>query len=114
MSSTSEVTLRPKYVGEIPEPLDLTVTDADGVVVDCTGATAVQFKYTVDDGTTQQTGTAALKTTGADGTFRITWSGAEFATAGMLRGVCWFTLNGARLVAGVVTCRIITPPVTIS
>ena len=112
MTVTTEATAGPFWAGEIPEPTDLTVADSDGVIRDCIGATSVTFKYSVDNGTTQ-TGTAAPQDL-PNGVFRITWSAAAIATPGVLRGVCYFTLNGARLVAGVVHANIKAPPVPIT
>jgi hypothetical protein len=104
--------LGPYEVGEIPEPTDLTVTDADGVPINLTAATAVTFKYAVDGGTTE-TGTAAVQDA-ANGVIRITWAAAMTDTAGVLRGRVWYTLAGARPVAARIVCRIVTPAVTIS
>jgi hypothetical protein len=109
---STEVTLQPWWVGEIPEYTYLTVAASDGSVLDCTGATAVTCKYSVDGGTV---GTAtATASTPAAGVFRITWPAAAVAAPGTLRAVCWFTLGSFRLVAGVITVRIIAPPVPIT
>jgi hypothetical protein len=105
-------TLGPYEVGEIPEPTDLTVTDADGAVINLAAATAITFKYTVDGGTVE-TGTAAVQDA-ANGVIRITWAAAMTDTAGVLRGRVWYSLSGTRPIAARIVCRIVTPPVTIA
>jgi hypothetical protein len=112
VTTTTRLTLQPRWVGEIPPPTDVTVLDADGGTFDCTGASAVSFKYSVDGGTAATCTATAL--TPPSGVFRISWDAAAFDGAGILRGALWFTLNGARIVAAVVTVRILTPPVVIS
>jgi hypothetical protein len=112
VTTTTSLTLQPRWVGEIPPPTDVTVTDADGAVYNCTGASSVTFKYSVDRGTVATCTATAV--TPASGIFRISWDAAAFDAAGILRGALWFTLSGARIVAAVVTIRIQEPPVPIT
>jgi hypothetical protein len=106
----------PYRVGEIPEPADIYVTqyDATGaeVPVNLTGATEVTFKYSVNGGPTQ-TGTAAIQDA-INGIIRITWAAGDFDTAGVLRGVVWYTQGTTRPVAANVVVGILEPPVAIS
>jgi hypothetical protein len=112
MRDQRELVLDPVYVGSTPRPLDITVGDADGGVVDLTAATA-SFTYKVNDGTSTA-GTATVQAPATAGVIRVTWSAAQFTTAGMLRGTVYYTAGTVKDVAATVVVRVITPPSTIS
>lgn len=109
MSSTRR-TLAPQYVGAVPAPVIVQVTDEDGAPIDLTGATA-QFRWRRDAGTAVD-GTASIGDPAA-GEFRVTWTGAEFSAPGWVRGVGWWEVSPYREVAIVVEVQVLEPPVPI-
>jgi len=79
----------PFTLGEKPEPLQITLQDADGSAISLTGYTA-QFVIESIDQTVSglASGTSEI-VTAASGITRYTWAAADFTTAGFYRGQMW-------------------------
>lgn len=107
--TTLDLVLDPAYVGDNLEPFDFDLSDAAGGNVDYSSATALTFEFRVDQGAVQSC--PLLGEDLPNGIFRIDWTAAATARAGMLRGTAWFTLYGRRLVAANVRRKIIEPNV---
>lgn len=75
--------------GEIPEPLQITIQDADGVAIDLTAWT-VDFVISAVRQTVAGLGAGASTIiTPTSGITRYTWVAADFATVGTFRGQMW-------------------------
>lgn len=101
--------LGPYRVGEEPEQLVVTVTDADGVAINVTSAT-VTMKYSRDGGaTTTGAGTGAV-VSGTGGQIGYTWASADLATAGDMTVWLTYTLSGRDYLAEEFYLRVIPGP----
>ena len=75
--------------GEIPETLQITIQDADGVAIDLTSMTA-DFVIEAVRQTVAGLGTgAATIPTPASGLTQYVWVAADFGTIGTFRGQMW-------------------------
>lgn len=93
MSTQKNLTIGPYTAGEIPEPLVVTFTDADGTAIDLTGYTA-RWVYEPRGGTAV-TNNATI-TTPAAGQATYTWVAADLATSGFYNGQMWVGNNTNR------------------
>lgn len=107
---TIEQRFDPVFVGEAPQPFDVTVVGVDGQPVDLTGFTA-QASYRIDDGPVASM-TAAVHD--VDGVVRLSPVEADFAKAGVMRGVAWVEQSGVREAAVAFVIPVRTPPVPIT
>mgnify|MGYP003511969426 FL=1 len=104
MELTSKI--GPYYVGEDPEPLEITVTDADGVAIDITACT-IGCRYAINGGTPVDI--VGSITDGGGGVMRIDWP-SGFTAAGVIRGqVTYESVGGEIRVADSFHGRILTP-----
>lgn len=79
----------PFSLGEKPEPLQITIQDADGNAISLTGYT-VSFVIEAVDQTVAGLGAGTSEiVTPASGITRYNWAAADFATAGLYRGQMW-------------------------
>ncbi len=81
--------------GEIPEPIQITIQDADGAVIDLTGFTA---KFVIEAVRQTVSGLGAGTTTIPDepnGITQYVWVLADFNTIGTFRGQMWVGTSGA-------------------
>lgn len=77
----------PYFVGEVPEPIEVTVSEYGGTTpYDLTGAT-VDGSWHVNDGTDAALTVSVVNA--ASGVVRVTWSSSQFTTAGVLRATVW-------------------------
>jgi len=75
--------------GEVPEPIQITIQDADGVVIDLTAMTA-EFEIVAVRQTVPGLGTGTTTITDAvNGVTKYVWVTADFATVGTFRGQMW-------------------------
>lgn len=96
----------PYFVGEDPEPLEITVTDSDGVAIDITGCT-IGCRYSINGGTAVNI--VGSISSGAGGVMRIDWP-SGFTAAGVIRGQVTYTnTNIEKRVADSFHGRILTP-----
>ena len=80
----------PYAIGEIPSPLQITITDYDGAVIDLTDFTA-KFKIVrLDDDTPSGLATGSSTIFDAsNGVTQYSFVAADFTTSGHYRGVMW-------------------------
>ena len=80
--------------GEIPEPIQITIQDADGVAINLTGMTA-EFVITAVRQTVAGLG-AGITTipTPLSGITKYVWVVADFNTVGTFRGQMWAGTGG--------------------
>lgn len=103
--------LGPYTEGEIPEPLVVTFTDADGNAIDLTGYTA-KLVHLLPDGT--DTTSAATVTSAAAGQVTYTWGATDLAAAGLHKAVVWVGNGGTRKLASKhYTFEVVSSPGTI-
>lgn len=101
----------PYYVGSVPRPLDITVTmEDDTTPVDIAGAEA-SFSYKIDNGTARWA--EAEVHDGPNGIIRINWAESDFLTAGTMRGIAYWAVEGNVEAAALVWCSVRTPPAPI-
>jgi hypothetical protein len=83
--------LGPFYVGEVPLPLQVTIQDADGVVIDISAYTGDMVIERVDGGSVTGIGAGAISftTDGEDGAIEYAWLAADFSEAGRYRAQMW-------------------------
>lgn len=79
----------PFSVGEKPEPLQITLQDADGAALTLTGYTASFVIESVDETVSGLAAGTSDIVTPASGITRYTWAAADFTTAGFYRGQMW-------------------------
>ena len=86
----------PYTKGELPRPIDITIEDELGVVIDLTGFTADVVIVAVDQTVAGVgVGTATVITPLA-GLTRYEWTAADFTTAGLYRLQMWVNKVGTR------------------
>ena len=85
----SVIRLGPFSLGEKPEPLQITIQDADGNVINLTGYTAKFVIKSVDQTVSGLGGGVSDLVTPATGITRYTWAAADFTTAGFYVGQMW-------------------------
>ena len=75
--------------GEVPEPIEITIQDADGVAVDLTGMTA-EFEIVSVRATVSGLGTGTSSITNfTGGITKYVWVTADMNTVGTFRGQMW-------------------------
>ena len=75
--------------GEVPEPIQITIQDADGVVIDLTGMTA-EFDIVSVREDVSGLGTGASSITNfTGGVTKYIWVTADMNTVGTFRGQMW-------------------------
>lgn len=75
--------------GEVPEPIQITIQDADGVVIDLTGMTA-DFVISAVRATVSGLGVGATTIpTPSSGITQYVWVTADMNTVGTFRGQMW-------------------------
>lgn len=86
----------PYTTGEAPEPIDVTIKDYDGNVVDLTDFTPTVRIVSVDETISGiGEGTASVPSP-SSGVVRYTWAAADFANAGMYRLQVWVVHSSGR------------------
>ncbi len=75
--------------GEVPEPIQITIQDADGVVIDLTGMTAeFEIVSVREDVSGLGTGTSTIEDD-TGGITQYVWVTADMNTVGTFRGQMW-------------------------
>lgn len=76
--------------GEVPEPIQITIQDADGVVINLTGMTA-EFEIAAVRQTVAGlgAGVTSIVAPATAGVTKYVWVAADFATVGTFRGQMW-------------------------
>ncbi len=103
----SDTTIGPYRAGESPEAWVHAWDDALGADIDLAGYT-VDVQYRVNGGPQVILDDEASLFDGATGRTIVTWSAADFATAGIMAGELIVAGNGLRLVQGY-QCVILPP-----
>lgn len=87
MADTTKIDAGPYFVGEVPEPLEISVTEYGGTEpYVLTGAT-VDGSWNIEDGTDGALSVSVVDA--AAGLVRVTWGASQFTTAGLLRATVW-------------------------
>ena len=86
----------PYTKGELPRPIDITIEDELGVVIDLTGFDADVVIDSIDQTVPGLGVGAATVVTPLSGLTRYTWTAVDIATAGLFRLQMWVDKSGTR------------------
>ncbi len=105
MATTDHVKVQrigPYTKGEIPRPLDITITDENDVAIDLTGFTADMVIEAVDQTIAGLgAGTSTVQSPETAGVTRYVWLAADFTTAAQYRAQMWVNKAGTRYASDV-------------